>query len=273
MARWVTEVAHGLTDIEGVVGVALGGSRARGTNQPGSDVDLVLYYRGGLARRSVRKVIAHVHDPGADLTVTETGEWGPWIDGGAWFRVGGLKADLLYRNVDRVKRVIDESIGGHFTSTYQSGHPAGYHSYHLMAEVGINVPITDPRGILAALQGFTTTYPPRLRDAIVRRFLWETNFQLEILERTEVGTDPFFEQAALSRVLACLVQVLYAGNERWFLNEKRAVAELTTFPIVPDRLRARVATVARGGLAGVREARDLEADIIRAFGPPVITPA
>jgi hypothetical protein len=273
MARWVTTVAHGLTAIEGVVGVALGGSRARGTNRPGSDVDLALYYRGGLSRRAVLKVIELVHDRGAELTVTEPGEWGPWIDGGAWFQVAGLKADLLYRNVDRVRRVIDDATNGQFTSAYQPGHPAGFHSYHLMAEVGVNVPITDPKGLLLALQDLTSPYPRRLRAAIIRRFLWEANFQLEILERTEVGTDPFFEHAALSRVLACLVQVLYSGNERWFLNEKRAVDELKTFRVLPDHFQSRLVAVTRGGAAGTREARALHVDIARAFGSPVTAPS
>jgi hypothetical protein len=264
----VTTVAHGLTAIEGVVGVALGGSRARGTNGPGSDVDLAVYYRRTISRRAVAKVIELVHDRTTELTVTEPGEWGPWIDGGAWFHAGGLKADLLYRNADRVMRVMDDAIVGQFTSTYQPGHPAGYHSYHLMAEVAINVPITDPDGILAALQSRTTPYPRRLRDAILKRFLWESDVQLKQLDTTEAGSDPFFEHAALGRVLGCLVQVLYGGNERWYLNEKRAVAEMSTFNVVPERLAERMAIVTRGGPAAIREARVLRADIASAFGSP-----
>lgn len=268
MARWVTTVAHGLTAIEGVVGVVLGGSRARGTNHSGSDVDLAIYYRGGLSRRAVLKVIEMVHDRGAPLTVTEPGEWGPWIDGGAWFQVAGLKADLLYRNVDRVRRVMEEATVGQFTSAYQVGHPAGYHSFHLMAEVGINVPITDPNGVLASLHAMTTPYPRKLRDAVVRRFLWESDFQLGLLEGTEFGTDPFYEQAGLSRVLSCLVQVLYGGNERWFLNEKRAITEIRSFRIVPERLAQRVAIVCQGGPIALQEARSLHRDVSRAFGSP-----
>jgi len=48
-------IAGRLVGVEGVVGVLLGGSRARGTHHPDSDVDLGVYYRppldvGGLAR-------------------------------------------------------------------------------------------------------------------------------------------------------------------------------------------------------------------------------
>ena len=44
----LNEIADRLVAVGGVVGVVLGGSRARGTHRPDSDYDLGLYYRGGL---------------------------------------------------------------------------------------------------------------------------------------------------------------------------------------------------------------------------------
>ena len=50
----ITRIAHRLQEADGVVAVALGGSGARGTHRPDSDVDLGLYYRP----RSTRKPCA-----------------------------------------------------------------------------------------------------------------------------------------------------------------------------------------------------------------------
>ncbi|RVX41729.1 nucleotidyltransferase-like protein [Nonomuraea polychroma] len=41
-------VAARLAGVPGVAAVVLGGSRARGTHRPDSDIDLGLYYRGRL---------------------------------------------------------------------------------------------------------------------------------------------------------------------------------------------------------------------------------
>ena len=44
----LSSIADRLAAVSGMVGVTLGGSRARGSALPGSDVDLGLYSRGGL---------------------------------------------------------------------------------------------------------------------------------------------------------------------------------------------------------------------------------
>jgi predicted nucleotidyltransferase len=79
-----------LTRVAGVVGVTLGGSRARGDADAASDVDLGVYYRDGLDLAAVRRLAADL-DPAA--TVSGRGGWGPWVDGGAWLVVDGTPGD------------------------------------------------------------------------------------------------------------------------------------------------------------------------------------
>lgn len=58
-ARLRDEMAHELAHVPGVRAVALGGSRARGTHRPDSDVDLGLYYdRRALDLRALQE-LAH----------------------------------------------------------------------------------------------------------------------------------------------------------------------------------------------------------------------
>ncbi len=73
-------VAQRLAGVPGVVGVTLGGSRARRTHEPTSDVDLGLYYRPPLDVGALRQLAQEFAGPLAD--VSSPGDWGPWVDGG-----------------------------------------------------------------------------------------------------------------------------------------------------------------------------------------------
>jgi len=82
------DLAARLGAVDGIVGVLLGGSRARGEHTPESDVDLGLYYRQPLDVATLGELAREVSGPGAE--VTAPGGWGPWVDGGGWF---GIDAD------------------------------------------------------------------------------------------------------------------------------------------------------------------------------------
>jgi len=58
--------------------------------------------------------------------VTRPGEWGPWLDGGAWLRVGGSAVDWLYRDVDRVAADWRAARDGRPAFHFQVGDPLGF---------------------------------------------------------------------------------------------------------------------------------------------------
>src|SRR5689334_4375233 len=99
MRATIENMAARLAEVPGVVGVLLGGSRARGEHQPDSDWDLGVYYRGHLDLAALRALAG----PGVD--VASPGEWGPWVNGGAWLRVEGVPVDWILRDLDRVEQV------------------------------------------------------------------------------------------------------------------------------------------------------------------------
>src|SRR3954471_19809616 len=84
-----------LTRVDGIVAVALGGSRARGTHRPDSDWDLGVYYRGTPDTAALAALAAET--TGAPVEVAGPGDWGPWVDGGAWLTVGGARVDWILR--------------------------------------------------------------------------------------------------------------------------------------------------------------------------------
>ena len=235
-------IATALGGIDGVVGVALGGSHARGTADERSDVDVGVYYNGERqpsvdALSALAQELDDRHPLGA---ATAFGEWGPWINGGAWLVIGGRRVDWLYRETRRVRRVIDDCRAGRVTCDYQPGHPHGFHNHMYMAEVHLNVPLHDPADVLAELRTLTDPYPEPMRSALVERYLWEAGFAVDMAGKPAERGDVFHVAGSLFRSVACLVQVLFALNRRYFVNEKGSVAEVGSFEVRPEGFESSV---------------------------------
>ncbi len=229
-------IAERLADVEGVEAVVLGGSWARGEAHPDSDVDLGVYYRP--ERRpslaALRELARELDDRHVRDLVTDFGEWGPWIDGGGWLRIEGRRVDWLYRDLDLVSREISECRVGRTSSHYQPGHPHGFHTHIYAGEVHHCRVLRDVRGKLASLKALVADYPAALKRSLTRRFLWEADFALETCRKPAARGDVFYVAGCLFRCAACLVQVLFAVNERYFVNEKGSVKVAGSFPLGPE---------------------------------------
>src|SRR6267378_4121867 len=143
----IAELANELAVMPGTVAVVLGGSRALGSNDAGSDWDLGLYYRGAinltaLAARGV------VYPPGS---------WGRVMNGGAWLRCEGEKVDVLLRDLDVVEHWTRRAEKGEFERDALLGYLAGIPTYSLSAELASCQPL---RGNIPA-----SPFPPMIIDA------------------------------------------------------------------------------------------------------------
>jgi hypothetical protein len=172
-----------------------------------------------------------IADDPAATAVTPVGEWGPWIVGGAWLSVEGRKVDLLYRNADAVKAVMESCRAGVVTMDYQPGHPHGFCSAIWMGEIAYCQPLHDPNGVIARLKSIALPYPPPLRQALIQRFQWEISFGIENAELAVARGEQTHVAGCLYRSLACVAQVLYALNERYLINEKGALQEAARLPL------------------------------------------
>lgn len=228
----VSCVVDAVAGVPGVAAVVLGGSRARGTAGPSSDVDIGFYYdsRAPIDIASLRDAVGGVvDDPSA--TVTAIGEWGPWINGGGWLRVGGIEVDLLYRDLGKVAETIAELRAGRFTMDYQVGHPHGFCSAILAGEAAIGVPLHDPAHAFAMLKRRASPYPEALGDALVARFGWEVDFAIENGELAARRAERTHAAGCAYRALCCMAQVLFALNGRYLINEKGAVQAAAALPL------------------------------------------
>ncbi|MEU6483520.1 nucleotidyltransferase domain-containing protein [Streptomyces sp. NPDC046887] len=219
-------MADRLTHIPGVVGVMLGGSRARGEGRADSDWDLGVYYRAPLDLAALGALA------GDGVEVAAPGAWGPWVNGGAWLRVGDWAVDWILRDLDRVGRVWRECQEGRYEVGVQAGHPLGFWSPCYPGEVALGRVLADPSGELTALRAATAAYPEPLRHALLDA-AWEAEFLMEGAAKGAAGADPLYVSLCLSRALGVLTQSLHAHARRWCLNEKGALATAETLPAAP----------------------------------------
>jgi hypothetical protein len=266
-----------LAPVGGVRAIVLGGSRARGTASAASDYDIGLYYRGGegLDFEALDRAAAALNDGGRgdQPLMTRFGGWGEWVDGGGWLTVDGTAVDILYRDLDRVERVIAEVGRGQFTCAYHVGHPHGFLSHMYAGEIAIAQALHDPDGAVAAAKARLTPYPEALRAAIVTRFAREGRFFLLIGEKGAKRGDLVYVMGCAYRAMACLLQVVFALNREWLINEKGALAMAARFAVAPkdfpmaaEGAFAELAAGPQGMLSALKALGDLfdETDALKA---------
>src|ERR687885_1153891 len=223
-------MAEELVGVRGVVAVFLGGSRARGTARADSDVDLGLYYRRPLDVDALRDLGRTWS--GRETAVTEPGDWGPWVDGGAWLSVQGTPVDWLYRDVDRVHASWEQARAGRYTFHAQVGHPLGVPDFAYAGEVALGVVLADPTGELQELHEQTQAYPPLLAAALVEG-LWEASFLLDNARKAATRRDTTYIAGCLFRVVGLCAHALHGRAGRWLINEKGAVAGAGRLHVAP----------------------------------------
>jgi len=185
--------------------------------------------------------------------VTPFGEWGPWINGGGWLLIEGRDVDFLYRDLDKVADVVARCSAGQITCDYQIGHPAGFHNHIYMGEVHYCRALHDPDGILRALKRLAAEYPPAMRRAIIDKYLYEARFSTAIAGKPAGRADVHYVAGCLFRAVGCIVQVLFALNRRYFVNEKGSIRAVQSFELKPPDFATQVASIHAATGAGPGE--------------------
>lgn len=235
------QIIDQLKNVRGLRAIVLGGSYASGEQRPDSDLDLGLYYQEDqpLDIEHIRAIATNLNDT-PDPVVTSLGGWGPWVNGGAWLTIGGQRVDFLYRNLDFVSTTIDECNAGIIRSDYWQQPAYGFHSFMYCTETAINRPLYDPEQHIERLKAKVAHYSSQLKQAIVKDFLWRARFTLDNIRKPATRGEVYLVVGGLARTIHCLVQVLYALNQTYYLSEKKLARDFRSFQIQPERFLERI---------------------------------
>ncbi|HSV85959.1 MAG TPA: nucleotidyltransferase domain-containing protein [Levilinea sp.] len=236
------QIASRIQPISGVQAVVLGGSRARGTASPDSDIDLAIYYRPSqpLDLTALNRLATELDDDHRTNLLTPVGGWGPWINGGGWLKISGVAVDFLYRDLVKVDRVITHCLKGRVSVDYQPGHPHAFTSAIYLAEIAVCQPLADLYSTIAGLKKRVFPYPTQLRLTLIERFFWEAGFSIATARKAANRSDVAYVTGCAFRAIVCLLQTLFAANEQFWLNEKGALDLADRFTHVPLGLKKRV---------------------------------
>ena len=238
------EVCQQLKDAPGIVGVVLGGSRATGTHRPDSDVDIGIYYEADkLDLAALDRAATALDQEHREGLIAPPGGWGNWVNGGGWLIIGDLHVDLILRDTARVAQAVADCREGRVTAHYQPGHPHAYLNAMYMGELAVCRILRDPTGTLQALQAQTRPYPAKMKQAILGFYLFEAGFSQELAAKNADKGDPYYVAAHVVRSISALNQVLFAHNEAYCLNEKRAVQRIESFQHRPADYKRKVEDV------------------------------
>jgi predicted nucleotidyltransferase len=242
IASILDAAVESLKTVPGVVGVVLGGSRARGTNTDKSDIDIGIYYNSDSLDLTRLETVAEELDDGhRENLIAGPGGWGRWVNGGSWRAINGCPVDFILRDIGRVGKMIAECREGVFTAHYQTGHPHAFMNAMYMGELAVCKLLWDSVGEVSRLKSIAEIYPPKLKEQIISLFSFEAGFSCMLADKN--ADDTYYLFAHLARSVSCLNQVLFALNEQYCLNEKKAVRMIEGFSIKPVGYKKKVDSV------------------------------
>ncbi|AEW97381.1 MULTISPECIES: nucleotidyltransferase domain-containing protein [Streptomycetaceae] len=205
-------VADRLAGLPGVTAVALGGSRALGTQRPDSDWDFAVYYRDAFDPDDLRAV-------GWPGQVSPVGGWGGGVfNGGAWLDVDGHHVDVHYRDLADVEHQWARARSGDFDVERLLFHLAGIPTYLVVGELAVN----------RVLHGELPRpgYPDELRRTAPRRWWSDARLTLGYARAAHAARGHLTDCAGAVATAACqAAHAVLAARGRWVTNEKRLLAD------------------------------------------------
>lgn len=244
----IEKIVESISTVQGVMAIALGGSLSRGEADKQSDIDIGVYYDAGMLDiTALAECLKELDEGHKDNLLNLPGQWGPWINGGAWITFNGMPVDILLRDIKRVETVLKDCIEGNITIDYQSGHPFGFINTIYAAETHYCRPLwqdeSKPLDRLKALLYSKGEYSPQMREAVVKKFLWEAWFSLACGRKAAFKGDINYAMGSVFRAVCSWVEVLYALNNRYLMNEKGALKWVDGFEMKPIDMEVRVMNI------------------------------
>ena len=242
--KLLDDICAELEQLENISAIVLGGSFATGRANQDSDLDIGIYYHENHPFsiddiRGVAEKFSTIENP----TVTDFYQWGPWVNGGAWINTEFGKVDFLYRNINQIRKTIQDATEGKWENHYEQQPPYGFSSIFYLAEIEACQPIYDPQQIIQYLKSLVKVYPENLKKTIIQESLWSAEFTLINAEGFAKNNDYFNSFGCFTRALKNIVQVLFALNEIYPITDKKAIEILSKSSYCPVKLEQKVKSI------------------------------
>ncbi len=223
----LTQIVHAFNGVTGIDAIVLGGSRATGTANEASDIDIGIYYNEASFDLALfKQKAALLDDEHRKDAITDPGDWGPWINGGGWLKIEGIAVDILFRDTREVIKVVNDCIEGKISIDYQCGHPFGFVNSIYMGEVVYCQILSSHNSLITEQKTRLIEFPENYRKATIEKFLWECEFSQLCGRKAIEKRDILYAAGSLFRCAISLLQVLYAINRMHMLNEKGSLGRL-----------------------------------------------
>ena len=228
------QIAERFSRIPAVCAVVLGGSRATGTADASSDLDIRIYYdRSLLDYGELNAAAAEIDDLRRPNLICGEGGWGKWVNFGGWLTAGGTPTDLIFRDIERVRQTISETDTGRVGAHYQTGHPHAFLNVIYRGELALCRPLFVRDADFSALKSHAEEYPEAMRRALMDFFGFEAGFSAGFVQKYAESGDLYYLSGHLFRSVSAMNQLLFALNRAYCLNEKKAVSRAGNLPLAP----------------------------------------
>lgn len=237
-------ICEDLEKVEHVSALVLGGSYATGRANADSDIDIGIYYHENnpFDIQEIQKIATKYTKDNAP-TVTDFYQWGPWVNGGAWIQTEAGKVDFLYRNVNQVRRTIQDAMEGIWENHYDQQPPYGFSSLFYLAEIEACKAIFDPQNVIQYLKSLVKIYPEPLKNKVIQDSLWAAEFSIINTEGFAQSNDYYNTFGCFTRTLKAIVQALFAINEIYPISDKKALEILEKAVQKPKDLTRKVESI------------------------------
>jgi len=148
--------------------------------------------------------------------------------------------DIILRDMGRVQKIIESTDRGEFSRHYQTGHPHAFMDMMYRGELASCKVLFARDESFLCLKRHAETYPAPLKKSVLEFFLFESKFSLMFAEKALNKQDAYYLAGHIFRSVSAINNVLFALNEKWLLNEKKAIFRIDTFDIAPKNYSARI---------------------------------
>ncbi|WP_157118065.1 hypothetical protein [Microbacterium paludicola] len=177
-----------------------------------------------------------------------------------------MPADVIIRDVDRVRAQVERARRGEFAFHSQPGHPLGFLDVAYAGEVALAKPLVDGAGFLRDHADAVAPYPEPLRRAFLDD-LWQVDFLVDAAAKVTDRGDTAYVGLCLSNAAVRLAYAWHAQARTWAINEKGIVSGVTRLPSAPADFDVQVAAALSAVDASSEGARTAT-DLLRALPRP-----